>query len=339
MHFHKGANLTHLKLSVSKFGIGFQLPSDVLKYCKLSMRQVLFKSINKEIQDLFHLTSGNYIHTDSLIVNCEGRPRKELSNQIENNVLEHITTLKEQGTIMQIMRRVSSTKIIRLWNKITFSMPKNLYVFIRNALIFSLPNNSNLKRWGKVESDYCSVYGTQRQTQLHMLANCSVAATEGRYTWRHDSILFTILQFLSQLSLYGFVLYGDLDGYRRTSEIFQTFRPYIALIKNDVLYVIELTRCFETNAEKSREKKQAKYRTLQQDTKDRWRGFQFLSIEITSLGIRTSHFEDIKVLFKGTNINLQRMISKCMEVAMRASVYIYIRRNEEWTNPSILKFH
>jgi hypothetical protein len=85
----------------------------------LSMRQVLFKSINKEIQDLFHLTSGNYIHTDSLIVNCEGRLRKELSNQIENNVLEHITTLKEQGTIMQIMRRVSSKKIISLWNKIT----------------------------------------------------------------------------------------------------------------------------------------------------------------------------------------------------------------------------
>ena len=85
LHFHQGANLTHLKLSVSKFGMGFQLPSGVLKYCKLSMRQVLFKSINKEIQDLFHLTSGNYIHTDSLIVNCEGRPRKELSNQIENN--------------------------------------------------------------------------------------------------------------------------------------------------------------------------------------------------------------------------------------------------------------
>ena len=212
LHFHQGANLTHLKLSVSKFGLGFQLLSDVLKYCKLSMRQVLFKSINKEIQDLFHLTAGNYIHTDSLIVNCEGRPRKELSNQIENNVLEHITTLKEQGTIMQIMRRVSSTKIISLWNKITVSMPKNIYVFIRKALIFSLPNNSNLKRWGKVESDSCGVCGTQRQTQLHMLANCSVAATEGRYTWRHDSSLFTLLRFLSQFTLYGFELYGDLDG-------------------------------------------------------------------------------------------------------------------------------
>ena len=89
-----------------------------------------------------------------------------------------------------------------------------------------------------MESDSCGVCGTQRQTQLHMLANCSVAATEGRYTWRHDSILFTLLQFLSQLSLYGFELYGDLDEYRRTSDIFQTFRPDIALIKNGVLYVI-----------------------------------------------------------------------------------------------------
>ena len=69
-----------------------------------------------------------------------------------------------------------------------------------------------------------------------------------------------------------------------------------------------------------------KIQDLQQDPKDRWRGFQFFSIEITSLGIVTSHFEDIKVLFKGTNINFQRMIStKCMEVVMRASFYIYIR--------------
>jgi hypothetical protein len=74
-----------------------------------------------------------------------------------------------------------------------------IYVFIRKALKFSLSNNSNLQRWGKVESDSCGACGTQRQTQLHMLANCSVAATEGRYTWRHDSFLFTLLQFLSQL--------------------------------------------------------------------------------------------------------------------------------------------
>ena len=75
-------------------------------------------------------------------------------------------------------------------------MPKNIYVFVRRALIYSLPNNYNLYRWEKIEAascDLCSV----RQTQRHMLSNCSVAVEEGRYTWRHDSILYTMLRYLS----------------------------------------------------------------------------------------------------------------------------------------------
>ena len=41
LHFHQGVNLTHLKLAISKFGFGLQLVSDVFKYCKLSIRQIL----------------------------------------------------------------------------------------------------------------------------------------------------------------------------------------------------------------------------------------------------------------------------------------------------------
>ena len=33
------------------------------------------------------------------------------------------------------------------------------------------------------------------------------------------------------------------------------------------------------------------------------------------------------------------MIEKGMEVAMRASFYIYVRRNKQWTSPPILKFY
>ena len=134
---------------------------------------------------------------------------------------------------------------------------RKIFVFVRRALTYSLPNNSNLHRWGKIEAASCDLC-SERQTQRHMLSNCSVAVEEGRYTWRHDSILYTMLRYLSQLSSYGFKIYGDLQDYRCPSELFQSFRPDIVITKNDTIYVIELICCFETNTEKSRNYKMKK---------------------------------------------------------------------------------
>ena len=39
LHFHQGANLTHLKLAISKFGFGLQLVSDVFKYILQAFHQ------------------------------------------------------------------------------------------------------------------------------------------------------------------------------------------------------------------------------------------------------------------------------------------------------------
>ena len=78
LHFHQGAILSHLKLSVSKFGFGLQLVSDVFQYCKLSIRKILSKSINSEIRALFKITNYNNITTDSIIINNERNPKSAL---------------------------------------------------------------------------------------------------------------------------------------------------------------------------------------------------------------------------------------------------------------------
>ena len=143
-------------------------------------------------------------------------------------------------------------------------MPKNIFIFVRQVLIFSLPNNSNLCRWGNIEFASCILCTSNKQTQLHILCNCPVSVTEGRYTWRHDSILYTLLQYLCQLKNYGFNIYCD--------KIF---------------------------------------------------------IEITSLDLVTTHIENLNSILKETVF---------MEGAMRASFYIYIRRNKLWTYLPLLKF-
>ena len=60
---------------------------------------------------------------------------------------------------------------------------------------------------GQIDSAACDLCSLQ-QTRCHMSASCPVAAEDGRYTWRHDSVLNTISMHLSQLTSYGYMLYG-----------------------------------------------------------------------------------------------------------------------------------
>ena len=138
---------------------------------------------------------------------------------------------------------------------------------------------------------------------------------------------------------YGFKIYADLQGYRCPSELFQLFRPDVVVTKNDTIYVIELTCCFETNTEKSRNYKMGKCNQIERDCLLTFRHFKKIFVRITTLGHITKHIKQLKRLFSGTEINCTRMLEKCMEVSMRASFYLYIRRNKSWTNPDLLKFY
>ena len=316
LHFHQGASLSHLKLAINKFGFGFQLPSDVYRYCRLSLRRILFRSINKDMRCLFSLTKYN-----------------------NNNVIDHLSTLKEQYTIMRHTRQVTLKKYIAMWDNICSQMPKNIFVFVRRALIFSLPNNSNLCRWGKRDNPLCDLYATSKQTQLHMLSACPVAAENGRYTWRHDSILFTLLHYICQLSEYGFQIYADLVGHEIPNGLFNSFGPDVVLVRGSTIYILELTCCFETNSERSREFKIDKYKEIKNDCKKTFQVWKKIFIEVTTLGLVTKHIGDLYYIFKDTDINYTRMLEKCMEAAMRASFYIYVSRNKQWTSPPILKFY
>ena len=50
------------------------------------------------------------------------------------------------------------------------------------------------------------------QTLLHILSYCSDALDQGRYTWRHNSVLNTIIKLVSPLLEPTYRLYSDLPG-------------------------------------------------------------------------------------------------------------------------------
>ena len=80
------------------------------------------------------------------------------------------------------------------WNSLIYTLPQELVKFLLNSTHNVLPTADNLKRWGKAIVDMkCALCGFNNPTLKHTLNGCPMALKQGRYTWRHDSILLCLV--------------------------------------------------------------------------------------------------------------------------------------------------
>ena len=133
-------------------------------------------------------------------------------------ILGDIHRLKEENVILQAITKSRSCNALINWQKVCDDFPKNIYVFIRKVLIFTLPNNTNLLRWKKVDSALCTLCRTNNQTQLHILNNCPATVRSGPYTWRHNSIFYTMCHYLPEFENAKFKLYADLIDFNSPTD-------------------------------------------------------------------------------------------------------------------------
>ena len=121
-------------------------------------------------------------------------------------------------------------------------------------------------------------------TQHHILNNCSAAANQQRYLWRHNSILSVINYYIASILNDSMKLYVDIPGYESADDLFSCDqRPDMVLVTPSKVTLIELTICFETNLQKSREYKKERYRYLQENVEDQGKKAELLSVEFSSL--------------------------------------------------------
>ena len=71
--------------------------------------------------------------------------------------------------------------------------------FVLNAQAQSLPDPSNLRRWGCNVNARCLVCGKPNSTAKHVTNGCSTALKQGRYTWRHDNLLCLLIPVITDL--------------------------------------------------------------------------------------------------------------------------------------------
>ena len=187
--------------------------------------------------------------------------RKQLTKEVQKRIQAQtdeywagkIRSLIMQGNFLSLL--IEDTNVT--WKSYLWNMPRGLVKFAVNSSLECLPTADNLKRWGKRASDLCPICSGQgKQTLNHVLSSCSVSLAQGRFTWRHNSVLQTLYSFINSKISDGYTLFADIAGLDAgggrvfpPNVIVTSQRPDIVVLNSELRKVIifKLTCPFDTN--------------------------------------------------------------------------------------------
>ena len=81
------------------------------------------------------------------------------------------------------------------------AMPANLTSFCMEFTYDTFPSPANLKRWRTTTEAMCTLCSKDVCTTAHILGACKVSLQQGRYTFRHDTVLRGVIEVLKTLIL------------------------------------------------------------------------------------------------------------------------------------------
>ena len=178
-------------LSKSKFGLNIVDVSMKFTQCQTIIRKKLSNAENEDTQLIYQLIrEKSNINYDHFITS------KNVIKDLRERKQEHITSsLTTQSLVVKALWQESFTENVKTWNTALNKLPKNIYNFTQRYLNNTLPTLKNMCRWKKKENSLCFSC-LQPQTLQHVASGCKIHLKEGRYNWRHDSILKTLADFI-----------------------------------------------------------------------------------------------------------------------------------------------
>lgn len=306
-------------------------------------------------------------------LNPSGKERRHLIQEEARAAVEETRTskavgLKQQGAWMRwenaVERKVT-------WAEIWKAEPHRIK-FLIQAVYDVLPSPSNLHTWGLVDTPSCALC-SKRGTLEHILSCCTMALGEGRYRWRHDQVLKTIAEAISNglewskqhrpsKEIIAFVRAGEREtpskrppaGILTSAKDWQmlvdlerqlqfpshialtTLRPDVVLVSESTRQVVmlELTVPWEDRLEEAFERKLSKYAALVSDCQQAsWRARCF-PVEV---GCRGFAAQSLVKAFGTLGIigeRRRRAIRSATDAAERASRWLWLKRGEPWSRGS-----
>ena len=130
-------------------------------------------------------------------------------------------SVQELGNVTLQYRKGGLTEDVNLqkirWiprNRIMDSLSPGQLSFLLRAASDTLPTPLNLSRWRYRSDSKCILCGSVHPTVLHILNACPTALNQGRFTWRHDSVLKCLVHGIKTFLSKDEKLYADLPGLR-----------------------------------------------------------------------------------------------------------------------------
>ncbi|XP_074527636.1 uncharacterized protein LOC141791255 [Halichoeres trimaculatus] len=244
--------------------------------------------------------------------------------------------------------------------------------FLIQSVYDVLPSPSNLFCWGKVETPACPLC-QGRGSLEHILSSCPRALGDGRYRWRHDQVLKAVAESINAAidqsrrlqpptRAIPFVKAGEQPPLSRktptgllgTARDWQlrvdlgrqlkfpenivetTLRPDIILSSatSKQVVLLELTVPWEERIEEANERKREKYAELVEECRGRgWRA-RCLPIEVGARGFAGKSLCKAFSLLGITGAHKRKAICSSSEAAERASRWLWIQRDKQWTSAS-----
>ncbi|CAB4003347.1 Hypothetical predicted protein [Paramuricea clavata] len=178
----------------------------------------------------------------------------------------------------------STSTFNSLWSSVQSKLPKNIFNFTIRYISNTLPTRKNLSLWELSSTSDCS-FCSSPETLLHMIAGCKTYLDEGRFTWRHDSVLNFLASTLTAVK--NSTLYADIPGFMNPSVITgDRLRPDLLLVtENRCLYILELTVGYESNLQINANRKRQKYRDLINEEEADYDKVKFVNLSLSTLGV------------------------------------------------------
>jgi len=123
--------------------------------------------------------------------------RKSVCHQLELEA-ENLRYVEESDHIVQggWQRWQELAAADLSWNRLLYTLSPDAVKFMLNATMDTCPSPANLERWKQIHLGRCELCGSLSGNLQHILNVCSVALRTHRYTWRHDSVLKIVEQYV-----------------------------------------------------------------------------------------------------------------------------------------------
>ncbi|CAG9565456.1 unnamed protein product [Danaus chrysippus] len=347
----------------NSFGMNLKRPSELYKHLRVSKRHILGKSHDDVVtslpkdNDAPELESRLQFHKQFMIGAQNNRVGlgssrkvqdtdilKTFIRQDENDKYKiHAMSLEMQNEWLDIGD--FCIPLALKWRTLIHDWSPALLKFYLNAFQMTLPDQSNLVRWGKGTEKTCYICGKAVGTAKHLLVGCKVLLDSGQYSRRHDRVL-EIIRFVregtraikSNVKPYSILKAASdwtimMDTYEKQYKIPEDIcasasRPdiflYSRILKRVVM--IELTVPWETNIPKDHATKVNKYYELTNElTRNRF-VVDLYAVEVGARGITAKSLYNLLKDLGLSRTNINSFLERTSKAALVGSFQIWLGR-------------